>query len=143
MPRRSLIELQNGQERLLGHFDRSDLLHALLSFFLFFEQFALARDIAAVALCRHVLADSLDGLASDDLGSDSRLHGDVELLAWYQFLQFLAHTAAECHGIVDVRECRQRIYAFAVEEYVEFDELALAEVVDMVVERRVTLRYAF
>ena len=58
MPRRSLIELQNGQERLLGHFDRSDLLHALLSFFLFFEQFALARDIAVKYLrseCRNFL----------------------------------------------------------------------------------------
>src|SRR5690242_4193996 len=46
--------LKNGEESLLRDFDRADLLHALLPFFLLFEELALARDIATVALGEHV-----------------------------------------------------------------------------------------
>jgi hypothetical protein len=41
-------------------------LHALLAFLLLLEQLALARDVAAVALGEHVLAQRLDRLARDD-----------------------------------------------------------------------------
>src|SRR4051812_17047323 len=56
-----LTDFENGQKGLLGNFDVADLLHALLSFLLLLEQLALARDVAAVALGRHVLANGLDG----------------------------------------------------------------------------------
>ena len=47
---------QNAHEGFLGDFDAADGLHALLTFFLLFEQFALTRDVAAVALGQNVLS---------------------------------------------------------------------------------------
>src|SRR3954453_8426846 len=55
-------DLEHRQERLLGHLDPADLLHALLAFLLLLEQLALARDVAAVALGDHVLAHRLHRL---------------------------------------------------------------------------------
>src|SRR6185436_1964642 len=62
--------LQDGEERLLRNLHRADLLHAFLALFLFVEQLALARDVAAVALGDHVLAQRLDVLARDDVAAD-------------------------------------------------------------------------
>src|SRR5262245_45620416 len=78
---RSSSALQHRQERLLRHLDPPDLFHALLSFLLFLEQLALARDVAAVALGRHVLAHRLHGLARDDAAADGGLDGDLVELA--------------------------------------------------------------
>ena len=50
------VHLEDGEERLPGDLHRPHLLHALLSLFLLFEEFALARDVAAVALGQDVLA---------------------------------------------------------------------------------------
>ena len=65
----------------MGHFYRADLLHALLAFLLFFEEFSFTRYITAVALGSHILADGLDSFAGNDFGTDSSLHGNVELLS--------------------------------------------------------------
>lgn len=46
----SSVEFEDGQEGFLRNFDRADLLHALFALFLFFEQLALTRDVAAVTL---------------------------------------------------------------------------------------------
>jgi len=43
------------QKRLLGNIHTADALHALLTFFLFFQQLALAGDVAAVAFARTFL----------------------------------------------------------------------------------------
>src|SRR5262245_58853005 len=48
--------LQHGEKRFLRDLHFADLLHALLAFFLFLEQLALARNVAAVAFRQHVLA---------------------------------------------------------------------------------------
>src|SRR5581483_9793273 len=45
-------------------------LHALLAFLLLLEELALAADVAAVALGKHVLAQRRNGLARDDLIAD-------------------------------------------------------------------------
>src|SRR5687768_12955842 len=55
--------LQHRQERLLGDLDASHALHALLAFLLLLEQLSLARDVAAVTLGEHVLAQRLHRLA--------------------------------------------------------------------------------
>src|SRR5690348_3690025 len=64
---------QHRQERLLRDLDAPDALHALLAFLLLLEQLALARDVAAVALRKHVLPQRLHGFARDDPAPDRRL----------------------------------------------------------------------
>src|SRR5436190_1622455 len=89
----SVIYLQYGQERLLGHLDLADLLHALLPGLLLLEQLALAAHVAAVALGDHVLADRLHRLARDDLRPDRGLDSHLELLARDLLLQALGERA--------------------------------------------------
>src|SRR4051794_2883521 len=76
-----VAEFEHRQERLLRDLDAPDLLHPLLSLLLALEELALARDVAAVALGGHVLAEGLDGLAGDDVRADRGLDRDVVLLA--------------------------------------------------------------
>src|SRR5947209_14631019 len=89
-----LPQLKNRQERLLGHLDPPDLLHPLLAPLLLLEQLALARDVAAVALCDHVLAVGLDRLARDDPRPDRGLNRDVVLLAGDLLAQLLGQRSA-------------------------------------------------
>src|SRR5438093_7841903 len=72
--------LQDCQKRFLRDLDLADTLHPLLAFLLLLEQLALARDVAAVALGEHVLAQRLHRLARDDAAADGRLDRHLEHL---------------------------------------------------------------
>ncbi len=133
------VKFKHGEESLLRHFYRADLLHALLAFLLLLEKFTLTRDIAAITFCGHILAHSLDGLAGYDFGTDSCLDGDIKLLTRYQLLEFLTHAAAESHGIIHMGERRERVDTLAVEQDVKFHELAHTEIMQMIVKRRIPL----
>ena len=50
-----IFDAKNREESFLRDLDRADLLHAFLAGLLLFEQLLLTRNIAAVALCQHVL----------------------------------------------------------------------------------------
>ena len=63
------VHLQHGKECLAGHLHRAELPHSLLALFLLFQQLFLSADVAAVALCQHVLAHRLDGFTRDDLAA--------------------------------------------------------------------------
>src|SRR5207247_9520115 len=52
---RPIVEVEHGEEGLLRHLDRPDLLHPPLARLLLLEQLAFAADVAAVALRTHVL----------------------------------------------------------------------------------------
>src|SRR6185503_1964449 len=80
----TLAPLQHREESLLRDLDCADLFHAFLALFLLFEQLALARHVAAVALGEHVLAQRLDVFARDDMSADGGLDSDVEHLSWDQ-----------------------------------------------------------
>ena len=99
---RSIPALQDRHERLLRDVDAAHPLHALLAFLLLLEQFALAGDVAAVALGGDVLADGLDRLAGDDLAADGGLEGDLEEVAVDLFLQADQQLAAALLGVVAV-----------------------------------------
>src|SRR5205823_11204089 len=81
MPRRAtatkastrLVKLQHRHEGFLWNLHRADPLHPPLTFFLLFEQFALAGDVAAIALGQHVLAHGGYRLPRDHLSANSRL----------------------------------------------------------------------
>src|ERR1700688_2898712 len=74
-------DLQHREKCFLRDVHAADALHALLAFFLLFEELALARNVAAVALGQHVLADGADRLARDDTAADSGLQRDFKHLA--------------------------------------------------------------
>ena len=54
---RVLADLEYGQKGLLRDVHFADALHALFSFFLLFQELALARDVSAITLGRHVLSE--------------------------------------------------------------------------------------
>src|SRR5207247_11370783 len=89
-----LIEVEHGQERLLWHLDRADLLHPLLALLLLLEQLALAGDVAAVAFGEHVLPFRLHGLAGDHARTDRGLDRHIEALARDLLRQALDQRAA-------------------------------------------------
>src|SRR6478752_354696 len=89
--RPSVVQSERGHERLLGHLDAADLLHALLPLFLAIEELALAGDVAAVALGDDVLALRLHRFAGDDAPADRGLDRHVEELARDELAQLLRH----------------------------------------------------
>src|SRR6266566_4318889 len=135
-----LVNLQDRQECLLRDFDRSHLLHALLSFFLLLEQLALARDVAPIALGGHVLAQRADGLAGDHLGADRGLNHDLEQLARDELLQLFGDLLAPLVRFVAVDDDRERIHGFAVEQHVELDEVRRPVLQELVIQRGIAAR---
>src|SRR4051812_4647099 len=85
------VARERGDECLLRDLDAADHLHPLLALLLLLEQLALAGDVAAVALGKHVFAHRRDRLASDDAGADGGLDRHLELLAWDELLEPLGH----------------------------------------------------
>src|SRR5947207_6598444 len=128
------VQVEDGEEGFLGDFDHPDLLHPLLAGFLFFEQLALATDVAAVTLREHVLALGLDGLARDDPRADRRLDRDVEHLPRDLLAEPLDERTSALVGEVAVNDERQRIDGLAADEHVDPDEVARTEAGHVVVE---------
>ena len=111
-----------------------------LPFFCCLEELALARDVAAVALRRDVLALGLHGLARDDLRADRGLDRHVEQLARDQLLQAFDHLLAVGVGLVAVHDRAERVDRLAVQQHVDADEVRLLVAPRLVVEARVPAR---
>ena len=88
------VQFKYSKECFLGYFNRSDLLHSFLAFFLFFQQLTFTGDVASVAFGGNVLSHSLNGLSRYYFCAYGGLNGNVELLAWYKLLEFFAHPAS-------------------------------------------------
>src|SRR6185369_608950 len=131
--------LEHRQERLLRHLDPPDLFHALLSFLLFLEQLALAGDVTAVALGRHVLAHRLDGLAGDDPAADRRLDRHLVELAGDHAPELLGEDLALLVGFLAMDDHAEGVHGIAVQEDVELDHVRGAELQEIVVEGGVAL----
>src|SRR5437660_2721143 len=78
---------EDGEEGFLRDVHLADALHAALAFFLFFEEFAFARNVAAVALGKYVLANRRNGFARNHAAANRRLNRHFEHLARNQFSQ--------------------------------------------------------
>src|SRR5262249_4844924 len=74
------IDFPHRQNRLLRVLPLPHPLHPAFSFLLLLEELALARDVAAVALGEHVLAQRLDRLARDHAVADRGLQRHLEHL---------------------------------------------------------------
>ena len=107
----------------MWYLDISDLFHALLTALLLLKKLALTRRITTIALGRNVLAHLLHCLASHDLGANSRLNGNIELLSGNEFLEFLAHPTPQRNGIILMRKCRQGVHRLTIQENIELCEL--------------------
>ena len=75
-----LVEFEYRHKRFLRYLDRAELTHTLFAFLLLFEQLFLSRDVAAVALCKYVLAHRLYRLSCDNLSADRNLNRHLKEL---------------------------------------------------------------
>src|SRR4030088_722335 len=85
----SIIQFQHCQERFLRHFHITNLAHAFLAFFLFLQQFSFTADITTVTFGGNIFAHGADGFPGYYFCANTCLYSNLELLAWYQFFQFL------------------------------------------------------
>src|SRR5262245_16118548 len=136
----ALFNLQYRQESLLWNLHRPHLLHAFLPLALLFEELALARDVAAVALRGDVLAERPDRFTRDHLRADRRLNHDLEQLARNQILQLLGDLPAPLVRLVAMNDNAKRVHRLPVEQHVELHELPGAVRQKLVVERGVPAR---
>ena len=113
--------------------------HPLLALLLFLEELALAGDVAAVALRRHVLADLAHCLAGDDFRADGCLDGNVELLARNEFLELQADLPAEIIRVVLVDEGGQGVCRVTVQQDVQLHQAGRPEIRHVIVEGGVAL----
>ena len=127
----------------MRHVHAADGLHALFAFFLLLEQLALTGNIAAVALRKHVLAQSPDVLASNNAGADSCLHGDFELLSGDEFLEALRHAQTVGVGLVLVDDRTESVNSVSVEENIDLDEVSDLFATLVVVQRGVAASARF
>src|SRR6185437_15971561 len=128
----SLVRSQYREERFLRNLDAADLLHALLAFLLFLQQLLLARNVAAVALRKHVLAQRLHRGACDDLRADRGLDRHVEHLPRNQFVHPLDQVAATPVCLRTMHDQAECVHPVAVDQHVHAHERAGFEAVEVV-----------
>ncbi len=138
-----VVHLERVDEGFLRNLDLAELAHLLFTGLLLFKQLALSRDVASVALGKHVLAQGPDSLARNHLGADGGLDGDLEQVRRDQLFELFAHRAAAALGALAMDDDRQRIDRLAVDEDRKLDEVAFLIPLDVIVERGIAARHAF
>src|SRR5258708_39899609 len=78
---------EDGEEGFWWDFHLADTLHAALAFFLFFEEFAFAGNVAAVTLGKNILANRRDGSARAHTAAICSLHPTFKHLTRNQLSQ--------------------------------------------------------
>ena len=117
----AFAHFQDREEGFLRDIDAADPLHALLAFFLFFQELAFPADVAAVALRQNVLAHRVYGLSGDDLGADGGLDGDFKHLPGDQFAHFGNQGLTAFVGEVAVHDDGQGVHRLARHQNVELN----------------------
>src|SRR5687767_10485855 len=113
--RRSFFtDFQDREKGFLRNFNAADGFHPFLSFFLFFEQFALARNVTAITLCRDVFFHRSDRLTCNDLVADRRLNRDFEHLPGDQLLHLLSQLTPPWIRALFVCNKRERVNRLSV-----------------------------
>ena len=104
---------------------------------MFLKELAFARNIAAVALGEHVLAQGFDCLTRDHIGADRGLDGDVVHLARNHFTHLAHDRTATVGGLRAVHDDGQRIYALAIEQNIHLDHIGGAVFLELIVHGRI------
>src|SRR6056297_31532 len=110
------------KKSFLRNLNVADVLHPALARLLLLEQLALARNVATVALCGHVLAIGLDRRTGNDVGPHRGLDGDIEHLTRNQFAHPLGQVPALALGQIPVDDRAQGIDALAVDQQIQAHE---------------------
>src|SRR5581483_5293367 len=126
------------EERLLRNLYRTDLPHPFLSLLLLFQQLTLTADVTAITFRGHVLTQCADGLAGNDLGADSGLDGDLELLTRQQLLELFTKLAAKILRTAAMDQGTEGIYLIAIEQDIHLDDIAVATADGMIIERGIS-----
>src|SRR6266852_6172843 len=134
---------EDGEEGFLRDVDLADALHALLAFFLFFEEFAFTADVAAVALGQNVFANGRDRLARDHATANCRLNRHLEHLPRNQFAQAGHQVAAALVRLLAMANHGQRVHRFAAHQNVELDQVGFDVTREVIIERSVAARNRF
>ena len=124
-------------------FDAADLFHPFFARFLFFQQFAFARDVAAVAFGQHVFAQGFHGGAGDDLVANRRLDGDFKHLPRDEFAHSFHQVAAAGLRVFAMDDDGERIDFVAVDEDVQADEARRLKAAEFVVKGGKAARHGF
>ena len=124
-------------------FDAADLFHPFFAGFLFFQQFALAGNVAAVAFGEYVFAQGFHGGAGDDLVANRRLDGDFKHLPWDEVAHALDEVAAARLGVFAVDDDGEGIDFVAVNEDVQADEVGGLKAAKFVVKGGKAARHGF
>src|SRR5262245_30714437 len=136
-----IVRFEHREERFLRNLDLANLLHAFLALGPFRPQLAFARDVAAIAFGRDILAHGGDRFAGDDAAADRGLQGNFEKMLVNLAAKFSHQLAAALVCIRPVHDDRQRIDALAVHENIQPNQLGRAEAQQFVIHRAVTVRH--
>src|SRR5438105_1446884 len=111
--------LQYLNKSFLRDIDTANALHPLLPLLLFFKEFALSCNIAAVTFCRHVFAQCRNAFARDDFATDRRLDCNLVKLARNYFFWLRCQLSSPSLCPVFVHDGRESIDWFAVHQQIE------------------------
>ena len=118
-----LIQLEYRHEGFRWYLHRAQGAHLLFALLLLFQQLLLPGDVAAVALCQHVLPHGLQGLPGDDLAADGGLDGHLEKLTGDVVLQLLAQPSGPGIGLVPVGDEAEGVHLISVQEKVHLYQI--------------------
>ena len=118
------FHFEEQEESFLRDFHGADHLHFFLALGLFFEEFALAGDIAAVTLGEDIFSERDDVFAGNNFTADGRLQGNFKVLARNQFAQFVNQTAGFGLGAFADGDERKGVDLIFFDQDIHFDEIA-------------------
>src|SRR5712671_6912735 len=125
---------EDGEEGFLRDIHLADALHAALAFFLFFEEFALAGNVSAVAFGENVFADGRNGFARDDAAANRGLDRHLKHLPRNELSQARHQVAPALRRKFAMDDQRQRIDWFAGDQHIQFDEVGFDISGEMIIE---------
>src|SRR5262249_27539159 len=104
-------------------------------------ELALAGDVAAVALGRHVFLDRGDGFPSDHPAADGGLDGNFKQVPVDLAAQLLDQVAATALGVGAVDDRGQGVHALAGDQDVQPHQVGGPVADEVVIHRAVAVRY--
>ena len=117
----------------MGDVDLADSLHAPLAFLLLFEEFAFARNIAAVTFGENVFAHGGNGFACDDAAANGGLDRNFKHLARNELAEARHEFAASFVGHITMSDHGERIHGLTANQHIQFYEVGFLVSFEMLI----------